>query len=131
MTILQEFKTWWEKDKIKLDPTKNYCLDCGACCAHFVVNFPKKESSVNGGWVPIEFTQKFDKDRMNMLGRKKFKGEPCIALKGKIGEHVSCSIYENRPSVCREFPVMSSTGVQNPRCRSARKAKGLPPDLKP
>ena len=27
----------------------------------------------------------------------------CKALEGKVGERVICSIYENRPDVCRKF----------------------------
>ncbi|MDN8032124.1 hypothetical protein QZN17_26515 [Burkholderia multivorans] len=33
----------------------------------------------------------------------KCDGARCVALAGKIGQRVSCLVYEHRPSVCREF----------------------------
>lgn len=114
----------------KLDPEKNYCLDCGACCNYFKVYFSKKESSDFGGQVPSDFVEKYDSKNMNMIGRQKFKsGNRCKALEGEIGKEVSCSIYANRPSVCRAFEVISPEGVQNPRCKKAREHYGLPGDL--
>lgn len=116
----------------KLDPNKNYCLDCGACCNFFKVYFPKEESSALGGQVPADFVEKYDRKNINMIGRQKFRGGVrCKALEGEIGKQVSCSIYENRPSVCRAFEVISPEGVQNPRCAKARKDFGLVPNLEP
>lgn len=119
-----------DKTSKKLDPNKNYCLDCGACCNYFKVFFPKSESSEFGGQVPVEFIEKYDSKNINMIGRGEFKsGVKCKALEGEIGKHVSCSVYENRPSVCRAFEVISPEGIQNPRCRKARVFFGLPGDL--
>lgn len=118
-----------EKRK-KLDPNKNYCLDCGACCMYFKVWFPKEESSEFGGQVPQEYVEKYDKNNMNMIGRGKFKDKVfCKSLTGEIGKEVFCTIYENRPSVCRAFEVISQDGVQNSRCAKARKEAGLEPWL--
>lgn len=116
--------------KKKLDPNKNYCLDCGACCAYFKVYFPKNESSDNGGLVPAQKITFYDKKHLVMKGREKFRdGNRCSALDGEIGKEVSCNIYENRPSVCRAFEVVYANGKQNPRCRKAREFYGLTPDL--
>lgn len=121
-----------DKKGPKLDPNKNYCLDCGACCNYFKVYFTKEESSELGGQVPSDFIEKYDRKNMNMIGRQKFRsGIKCKALEGEIGKQVSCSIYENRPSVCRAFEVISPEGVQNPRCKKAREFYGLPGDLIP
>lgn len=43
----------------------------------------------------------------------------CIALRGVIGEHVRCAIYEDRPRVCREFEP------GNEMCLWCRKREGL------
>ncbi len=40
----------------------------------------------------------------------------CIALKGVVGEDVSCSIYDRRPNVCRNFTAGDSV------CDYARQA---------
>lgn len=113
----------------RYDPNKNYCMDCGACCTYFKIYFPKKESSEFGGQVPKEMVEKYDRTRINMKGRHLFRGTPCVALTGEIGKNVSCSIYENRPNVCREFEVISKDGKQNPRCMRARREFGLKPEL--
>jgi Fe-S-cluster containining protein len=43
----------------------------------------------------------------------------CVALTGKVGCNVGCSIYHNRPNACRAF-VPGST-----LCLEAREAAGL------
>jgi len=53
----------------------------------------------------------------------------CSALLGDVGGPVRCTIYENRPSPCREFLVNGEGGLLNPGCDSARAAYGLPPLL--
>jgi Fe-S-cluster containining protein len=44
----------------------------------------------------------------------------CVALKGEVGSEVSCSIYEQRSSTCREFEAGSEA------CHRARSMHGLP-----
>jgi Fe-S-cluster containining protein len=51
----------------------------------------------------------------------------CTALRGAIGDGVSCSVYENRPSPCREFAMSGEDGVENDACNRARAHYGLPP----
>ena len=50
-----------------------------------------------------------------------------IALDGEIGKAVSCSIYLNRPSPCREFDQSGENGLRNEACDRARERYGLPP----
>lgn len=48
-------------------------------------------------------------------------GRPaCVALEGKVGLRCGCSIYSERPGVCREFEVGEAL------CRAAREQAGLP-----
>jgi Fe-S-cluster containining protein len=97
----------------------NPCLDCGACCACFRVSFYWGEiSPVSSPGVPDEFTEKLNHHRAVMLGTNQ-KNPYCIALQGRIGENVSCGIYEQRPSPCREFAAGSEG------CSSARKKHGM------
>jgi len=51
----------------------------------------------------------------------------CVALQGDLGQKVSCSIYEDRPTPCRDFEASFESGVENQRCAQARVAKGMPP----
>jgi len=115
---------------LRYDKNKNFCLNCGACCAYFKIHFPAKERKENGGFVPINTSMLYNKNLAYMNGAGKFKGK-CIGLTGDIGHAVSCSIYENRPTVCRDFQVILDDGRQNPRCMRARKHAGLTPELTP
>lgn len=51
----------------------------------------------------------------------------CVALEGHIGESVSCRIYANRPSPCRNFKASFEDGLPRTRCDDARRARGLAP----
>ena len=48
------------------------------------------------------------------------KSPRCIALKGEVGKQVACTIYELRPSPCREFNIFEEDGMPNERCRKLR-----------
>jgi len=41
-------------------------------------------------------------------GRMLSHGNRCAALEGTLSETVSCSVYANRPLVCREFQAGSA-----------------------
>ncbi len=85
------------------------CLTCGACCSSainkvvvFKVEFD--ETKFSHGKHIEKFTVLEGEDH-----KMKFTADgKCIALDGKVGECVSCTIYENRPFVCRTFEVGGS-----------------------
>jgi hypothetical protein len=97
------------------------CLACGACCAHFRVSFYWAEP------VPEQHTEKLNAHRSFMRGTDHPEAPRCVVLQGKVGDRVSCGIYESRPSPCRDFEASFESGVENPRCAAARIAKGLHP----
>lgn len=76
--------------------------------------------------MPDELTQQMSPYRACMNGTQT-KPSRCVALEGEIGERVGCTIYENRPSPCREFNVHGENGVSNEDCNRARAHFGLPP----
>ena len=107
--------------------TINPCLACGACCAYYRASFYWAESDLlSPGGVPIAMTEKLNDFRLVMKGCKGSKPR-CLALKGFIGKNVHCSIYEQRASVCRDFPASWEYGIHNERCDQARNAWGLLP----
>jgi Fe-S-cluster containining protein len=57
----------------------------------------------------------------NVLKMRKI-GNRCVALTGTIGVDARCSIYEIRPTVCREYD--QSTRVAE--CNMCRAPHGLP-----
>jgi Fe-S-cluster containining protein len=95
---------------------------CGACCAFYRVAF----QHANHIDIPIKLIVEIpDSTEVAMRGTLK-KDPRCAALNGKIGEQVSCSIYENRPYCCQAFSASYEDGQKNRRCDAAREAYGLP-----
>jgi uncharacterized protein len=110
------------------DHADNPCTRCGACCAYFRVSFYCGElGGENGGMVPVELTSKVNDFIACMQGTEAGHGR-CVALTGTLGQPgIGCSIYANRPSPCREFPVWMPDGSPNPECQRLRAIFGIPP----
>ena len=105
---------------------EHVCQRCGACCAYYRVSFYWAEADpAVAGSVPISLTEKLNDLRRVMAGTNS-KSPRCAALAGQIGSCVSCTIYAERPSPCREFRVAWQDGLPSPECDKARLAWGLP-----
>ena len=105
----------------------NPCQRCGACCAAYRVSFYCGETDeFPGGLVPAGLTEHVTPVMACMRGTA---AQPprCIALRGSIGESVSCLIYQQRPSACREFAPLAALGRGDEACNDARRRHGLPP----
>ncbi len=99
----------------------NPCQTCGACCASFRVSFYWGEADdAPDGIVPAQLTEAVSPFLRCMKGTAS-KPVRCNALEGEPGKQVSCSIYAQRPSTCREFDVLEADGSSNPRCAELRK----------
>ena len=99
------------------------CLDCGACCARFRISYYWDEK------VPEGFFHETTPMFRSLKSEKDLEGRPrCNALQGIIGTEVSCGIYENRPSPCRDFKhSYEDGGPSEPRCDEARLKFGMKP----
>lgn len=105
----------------------NPCLDCGLCCTHFRVSFYWAEGDdAPGGQVPVGLTEKLSPWLRCMRGTNQTPRR-CVALAGEPGQAVHCTIYEQRPSPCREFPAYLEDGRPNPKCDAMRLLSGLMP----
>lgn len=105
----------------------NPCLSCGACCAHFRVSFYWSEAHPELGWgIPETLLANLNIYRCVMRGTDRPQPR-CEALLGDVGHAVRCTIYEQRPSPCREFKMAWEEGQANTACDRARQAWGLPP----
>jgi uncharacterized protein len=105
----------------------NPCRNCGACCAFYRVSFHIGETDEHpDGHVPAGLTEPVTGGTVCLRGTA---AQPprCIALRGTIGETVSCIIYEQRPSPCREFAPLATLGRGDEACNEARRRHGLPP----
>lgn len=91
------------------------CRACGACC-RLPVAFAAHELASRGGTVPDALTEPGRTDHVRMRRRN----GACIALDGVVGQHTTCTIYDLRPTPCRDFEA------GNPYCDLARDDVGLP-----
>lgn len=95
---------------------QNICTSCGACCEHFRVSFYWAE----GENIPDSMQEALTPVYNCMAGTNQPKPR-CVALEGKVGECVSCTIYELRTTPCREVQPGDS------QCLKARAAHNLIP----
>ncbi len=101
----------------------NVCQACGACCATLRVTFPADEADIHpGGSVPAGFAERYG----NVFCMKTTADGRCLALRGEVGRGVSCRIYSQRPSSCRDFGPMAALGRGDQACNDARRRCGLP-----
>ena len=101
------------------------CLSCGACCSTFRVSFYRGEAIPGPGAVPEALVEEMGSFRVAMRGTNQHKPR-CVALEGTVGSPCRCTIYELRPSPCREFRPSWDDGPENIDCDRARIAFGLP-----
>lgn len=104
------------------------CTRCGACCATYRVAFHWSEADPSvGGCTPAALTERIDPHRVAMRGTTGTAHPRCIGLQGEIGVAVRCTIYDRRPSPCRELePVWWPTGADAiDQCNRARQRHGL------
>lgn len=76
--------------------------------------------------MPVALTESISPHRRCMRGTNS-KTPYCVALGGEVGVAVACTIYEQRPTPCREFDTHETDGSPNPRCNELRVRRGLPP----
>lgn len=104
------------------------CLSCGACCAYFRVSFRTEETLKGGPWqVPLPLVEEGSHSWSSMKGTTHKHRPACVALTGTIGKDAHCTIYEKRPSPCRNFMASYEDGIHHPRCDEARRRHGLKP----
>lgn len=100
------------------------CQSCGACCASLRVDFHPAELAGGayawGEGVPVAMTLPLTPAMVRMKGTDDAPPR-CIALAGEVGVAVNCTIYDGRPSPCREFDVIHAA------CNKARQRCSLPP----
>jgi len=93
----------------------NPCQACGACCA-YSANWPRFSTEDD------EALDRIPAELVNARGSgMRCDGDRCAALKGKVGEATSCSVYAVRPEVCHTCMPGDA------ECTMARRKWGLSP----
>ena len=106
-----EFRSWLKQnapndvdDLVKSLSQKYFglidCTQCANCCRSLQVEFKKSELHTIAKTLG-QSIEAFQKQFMS----EGMVNPPCPMLNGKL-----CSIYENRPEVCRSFPHLEQPG---------------------
>lgn len=103
------------------------CVSCGACCCFYArepamigADGPAAEDPALSYFVQITHTNRWPDGDLEVLEEtqrvmytKDLQGFPaCVALEGRPGQDVGCSIYETRPEHCRGFQPGSDMCLQ-------------------
>jgi Fe-S-cluster containining protein len=100
------------------------CRTCGACCTNPDEN--RREGTVD--WVEVAPDELILRRRAahrlvvyNAAGgaHLRLDGHRCAALRGALGQRVSCSVYPLRPRACRRLDPGT------PRCLQYRRERGI------
>jgi len=104
------------------------CVQCGACCC----NSPENRAEGFTEYVEVDarapLLRKPELVRRLVVysdeGRPHLRMHPdgrCLALRGRVGEKVRCTIYADRPLPCRKVEAGSAL------CQRYRRSHGLRP----
>jgi uncharacterized protein len=112
-------------------PVLHPCVTCGACCGVFRASFYWAEAEERGldsdSYEQVSPFMAAFKNTMSPTSDGQGVKVRCCNLEGRIGDKVSCSIYEKRPSCCRDFDASYQDGVtREERCDRARAEFALP-----
>ena len=115
------------RERFRVGPlTQRECTRCGACCC----NSPENLAEGVREWVAIAPRDPIlaAPALVRRLVVVDDEGEPhlradeggrCLALRGRVGAQIECSIYRERPTACRIVEAGSEA------CLAARRARGL------
>jgi uncharacterized protein len=101
------------------------CQTCGACCAALpcVGVRPGEKIAAEDFWDITVESESGGEITVDRFMRRDAETFACVALEGRLGEQVSCRVYENRPRMCHHFEAGSD------KCHALRRAYGFEPFL--
>jgi len=98
------------------------CIPCGACCIYgLVIPINRREPEPLQRYLEITLD-----DAEDLVVERVFERGPdgrCINLDGVVGQQIGCSVYPDRPQMCRDFDAGSD------RCFGYRRMYGIDPPL--
>lgn len=96
------------------------CQACGACCATFdvwLMEGDRDRFERSARLLPLTVIHRpgTAAGEWRFMARDAKTGH-CLALQGPLG-HCRCTIYDDRPTLCREFEAGSEDCLEARRCR--------------
>ena len=100
------------------------CVTCGVCCSFTLIAPIEKDRNegLPSYWEVYPDDAPDEPPILRVMPRDDENGQ-CVNLDGELGKKVGCSVYEHRPSGCRDFEAGSD------RCREYRRMYGIEPQF--
>ncbi len=85
------------------------CRECGNCCQSLIVALPSPDIRRLADGLNLS-TQDFKRKHLDLDddGDMVMRSRPCPFQKNKL-----CTVYEDRPSTCRNFPHLDRNGIRH------------------
>lgn len=99
------------------------CIPCGACCVYgLVIPINRREPEPLQRYIEVTLD-----DAPEIVIERVFERDPvdgrCVNMAGEVGVEIGCTVYPDRPQICRDFDAGSD------RCFGYRRMYGIDPPL--
>ena len=99
------------------------CIPCGACCVYgLVIPINRREPEPLKRYMEITLDEAPDIVIERAFERDETDGR-CVNMAGEVGVEIGCTVYPDRPQICRDFDAGSD------RCFGYRRMYGIDPPL--
>lgn len=99
------------------------CITCGACCVYgLVIPINRREPEPLKRYVEVALDEAPDVVIERAFERAEGDGR-CVNMAGEVGVEIGCTVYPDRPQICRDFDAGSD------RCFGYRRMYGIDPPL--
>ncbi|MGD9563587.1 MAG: YkgJ family cysteine cluster protein [Pyrinomonadaceae bacterium] len=99
------------------------CVPCGACCVYgLVIPINRREPEPLKRYIEVTLDNAPDVVIERAFERDEADGR-CVNMAGEVGVEIGCTVYPDRPQICRDFDAGSD------RCFGYRRMYGIDPPL--
>jgi Fe-S-cluster containining protein len=99
------------------------CIPCGACCVYgLIIPINRREPEPLERYIEVTLDEAPDVVIERAFERDDRDGR-CVNMAGEVGVEIGCTVYPDRPQICRDFDAGSD------RCFGYRRMYGIDPLL--
>ncbi len=99
------------------------CVTCGACCVYgLVIPINRRDPEPLQRYIEVTLDEAPDVVIERVFQRDERDGR-CVNMAGDVGVEIGCTVYPDRPQICRDFDAGSD------RCFGYRRMYGIDPPL--
>ena len=112
-------------ERVLTDPSAPVpdCIPCGACCVYgLVIPINRREPEPLRRYIEVTLDEAPDVVIERAFERDEADGR-CVNMAGEVGVEIGCTVYPDRPQICRDFDAGSD------RCFGYRRMYGIDPPL--